>query len=314
MLTLASHRLAAPMLALSLLACDSAATPVVDGGVDAPVAADAGSDAGPPRGGMSAACTSDIDCVDGLECFESDITYGQFGTGGPAHGYCSRYCDVDADCGGTGTCLNGGSGGVCFANCTFGPALTSPSAALDPSKCSGRDDVTCSNLGPAGPICVPTCRSNSDCPTGRICSPVSGTCSRDPATPHDRAGTCDDATCSGICLNLPNGGRACTDRCTLGGDTTLDCGGNTVGFCALTEIGLPVGAGDIGYCTAACTHHDDCLNPQTWCTRIEGGAASVGYCLEAPLCSAECIGDHACTPLQPDGNSYCVETAFPLSR
>jgi hypothetical protein len=109
------------------------------------------------------------------------------------------------------------------------------------------------------------------------------------------------------------GVAACSSYCALGGALagTSDCGGLEKGLCAYNPPGA--GAGDMGFCAAACSKHTDCLTPAFSCfteKNVTGVLVDGGYCYGAIPCDdppGNCpIGTCTATP---DG-SFCLDPAF----
>ncbi len=199
------------------------------------------------------ACSADADCTGGLTC----MTAGSkiiFETEAPAHGYCSKMCQVDADCGSgnVGICVGISSAtattqlGYCFQSCTFGGTAT---------KCQGRTDVGCLTLDntttPTTDVCYPICSQDSDCPVGRKCDVATNFCGDTAPIGAAAGGTAVIASfCSMACVvgNL----NACN---WVGSGSALTSGG-THGACALSSADAKIG--DIGFCSQECDTAANC--------------------------------------------------------
>ena len=238
----------------------------------------AGGSGGASVTAIGKACSADADCTGGLTC----MTAGSkiiFETEGPAHGYCSKMCTVDTDCGNgnVGICVGVSSAtatpqlGYCFQSCTFGGTAT---------KCQGRTDVGCLTLPangtiPAADVCYPICSQDSDCPVGRKCDVATNLCA-DTAAIGDPLGThCTSnpdtgaSSCAGGCLPVGNGGTAvlasfCSMLCVVGnlnacnwvGAGSALTSGGVHGVCALSSSTAQVG--DIGFCAQECDTAANC--------------------------------------------------------
>jgi len=271
---------------------------------------------------LGTACVVNADCGAGLKCLTSTSTVPAFG-GGPADGYCSKNCSTDNDCPSPGsTCFLGASPnvGVCVLSCDIGPSLISLDEALDPNKCNGREDVRCGPLDNMGNFygCLPTCGRDDQCPAGRVCDPRKAVCVSVPSAGLPGGAQCDPMAttteCAGICISFSGGVTSCSSPCVLGGDFTdltavTDCGGLDKGVCAYSPAGN--GAGDYGYCAAACQTHGDCQNPSFWCSSV--GLPSNGYCFGSKACpggQANCQSPNICTNTQY--GPYCLNPQYPL--
>jgi hypothetical protein len=229
-------------------------------------------------------CNSDRDCGTILNCMKAtgnDIV----SQGGPAGGYCSFKCSDMADAKCTtlgGSCNDLGTMAVpalyCLQSCTLGGDAT--------TKCHARTDVACfpstsvatSNAG----LCVPTCSSDVECPTGRSCafnicfdsSVVTGPMglTGDPLGSHcdpSLAGTAND-TCKEQCVGAVGMPPAfCSTYCVVNSVTACNFVDKMTpltgehGICApaTTISGTGNGAiGDVGICVQQCDKNADCLD------------------------------------------------------
>jgi hypothetical protein len=114
----------------------------------------------------------------------------------------------------------------------------------------------------------------------------------------------------------------CSELCVLGGDPanpagSPSCGGPAKGLCIFRPA--PNGAGDYGYCTAACEKQDDCQNPAFFCMPEMGltGTTGVsnGFCFNGTPCpkgASDCaaIPMSACTATKY--GPICLTSDFPL--
>ncbi len=272
------------------------------------------------------ACEADTDCKPGLRCITSradDPTMG----GGPASGYCSKSCTMDSDCADDTTvrCVvdENWQNGICLLTCTIGPALTFVNDPLDPKKCNGRNDVSCTPADINTNLCLPTCGGDSQCPLGRVCDPRLTVCVDKASTGKPTGAPCDPKAkvpeCAGICAEFVGGATTCTSSCVLGGDPgptmTPNCGGVEHGYCLYWNDAN--GAGDIGFCAPACNKHDDCQAPSFWCRGIGGFTGEFvanGYCMGTAACpkgQSDCKSpNETCTPTK--FGPFCLDPTFPL--
>jgi hypothetical protein len=281
-------------------------------GADGAPVGDGASDDGSTKSTTAGPCAVDSDCASGLTCIAATDTSSLFG-GGPAHGYCSKSCMANADCkGGNGTCKleSAGGPGACVLSCTLGPSLLAFNNPISSSPCVGRDDLACQALDASGKVfgCLPLCAQDSQCPSGLHCDPNTAVCVEKPATGDPTGTACDPtasaSTCAGFCLGITGGDdgtiSACSSPCVIGGDSpylsTPSCGGLTKGLCAFVEP--EDGAGDLGYCTAACVTQSDCQFPVFSCSPISGltgvdGGVPNGFCFPTTPCPNgpdDCLG------------------------
>ncbi len=269
---------------------------------------------------LATECTTDSDCgADGV-CIKSTDNEPVF-NGGPANGYCSKACNDDADCG-PGTCVKaqGETVGKCLLDCTIGPPLEGNIYQdLDPEKCHGRTDLRCTPLANnGGTVCLPVCGSDSQCDPGRFCHHKFGVCTDAASSGLEMGAACtqNDDQCDGVCINFTGGATACSNPCSLGGETidTPECGGLASGICAYFPADN--GLGDYAYCAAACTSHDDCQNPTFWCNFIQGITNDVvpnGFCFGVDKCPGgqdDCVNGGTCT--DTIHGKYCLDPEFPL--
>jgi hypothetical protein len=200
----------------------------------------------------------------------------------------------------------------CFLACDIGvPPLDSVWEPLDEGKCLGRPDARCAELGQTTDgVCVPTCGSDADC-DGRVCHPALGVCvDRAPTAALGQRCNAPRDVCNGVCVDLGDGQSMCSSPCNLGGEslTTHDCGGIDHGICAIGKQAS--GLGDQGFCTNACTTHEECQVPIVFCFNVPGPPPDApvlpkGFCLVAPQCpggQADCDAQQAGLP--------CVDTAY----
>ena len=262
-------------------------------------------------------CETDSDCgnAEGATCVAATDDDAVF-MGGPSNGYCSKKCQKSGDCPGESSiCVKAGADteGRCVLGCTIGPKSNDLDAMLDPEKCHGRDDLRCSALSNGSTVCLPGCGNDGYCPSGMVCDLRYNVC-KAMAYPGKGLGqTCDPAAmtpeCSAICIPDPSGKGLCTAQCVRGGDMD-DCGGLDKGACLFTpNKPADVGAGDIGFCTAACTAQEDCANPMMWCAHLNGLPPEYGYCVPGlPSCNtqADCDAKIATKELPP--GFQCIDT------
>ncbi|HZF56049.1 MAG TPA: hypothetical protein VE093_45860, partial [Polyangiaceae bacterium] len=283
------------------------------------------------------ACTADADCGMTGRCIKSSDDHPFLG-GGPAGGYCSLDCMIDADCPGfIDRCLGAEKGkpGSCFQGCEVGPEPMTFFEEPDPDKCRGREDVACATIEGGG-VCLPLCGSDSQC-EGRACDPKINVCVDTSSMGLEMGEACNPMkdACAGHCASFLTNAPGepmksislCTEYCVFGGaffDAKTgevfgqnDCGGLTGGICVFLPQNQ--GTGDIGFCSPACTTHDDCLHPDLWCTRIgpPGFYEPNGFCLPADPCTGpqDCNQQGAmgqvCAATKY-GKSYCLSDKFDL--
>ena len=267
-----------------------------------------------PENALAAACSKDADCGAGLRGIVATSDSPALG-GGAGSGYCTQDCIADKDCKGEGSaCLipNGADKGECFLGCVIGPELKFLDDPMAEDKCHGRDDLRCSVLN-AGTVCLPACGKDSQC-DGRLCDPRTGFCVDTIAAGKPLGAACNaDAKvdeCAGFCQKFTGSSSSvCSSPCVLGDSDLLntnDCGGLDKGLCVFRPTGY--GSGDFGRCTLACTEHDQCANPNWWCSG--NNFALNGYCFTTPDCktTTDCAmsgPEHAC--IKTKFGSKCLE-------
>jgi hypothetical protein len=252
---------------------------------------------------LGKACNAATDCTGGLMCMRATDNILD-GTSGPAHGYCTRSCGTDTDCGSGGACLDTAAAGAttpvgyCFKRCTFG----GPGGS---SKCHGRLDVACATLdattSPPLDVCYPICSQDSDCPTGRKCDLSTSQCTDTPRAGDPLGSHCTRSpdggasNCAGGCLPIGGAGGGttvvasfCSMLCVVGNlmacnwvgaGMSLASGTGVHGVCALASANAM--AGDIGYCTQECDTAADCRNqtdPGVMCDVSAMSAIGHGFC------------------------------------
>jgi hypothetical protein len=283
----------------------------------------------PGAGGIAAPCMSMSDCGPGLDCLLPSASDPVFG-GGVAGGFCTEQCNDDTDCvAGGGVCYSTveNQSGLCTLPCTLGPPLVSVFDPLVPTKCLGREDVRCDKTTMEGDVCLPTCGSDTEC-GGGFCDPRTGVCVGDAGvgfptgTPCPLADAGAPDPCAGTCIFFTTQGTngMCSRPCVLGaagksdgGNINDTCGGPENGLCAFHPEAY--GAGDVGYCTLACTTPSDCLNPSFACFSVPAltAAFSKGYCFPATACpngQQDCgAGSTYVCATTPSG-PQCLDPAF----
>jgi hypothetical protein len=211
---------------------------------------------------LGGACQSTADCRMGLGC--ADVVFSGVGQPYMAGGYCSRWCEQDADC---ATLAAGAYCAVGFfgsdLNLCLSPCVTGDEGGAE--KCGGREDLSCSIGRPPGiqDSCLPRCRSNADCPTGR-CSSSTGLCetaSIGATSPPGATCSTERTSCNGFCAPLSAGSSdgVCSGYCRLGST----CGAGPGSVCASEFFGLREGDG--GTCEQACNTSMDCAAGYTAC-------------------------------------------------
>lgn len=234
-------------------------------------------------------CQLDDDCATGLRCLTTDTD--EWLGGGAPNGYCSQDCFEDPTVCGAGLCLQtSDSAAYCVEQCELG--------FPDPSKCHGREDLSCTPLRAADgsflAYCSPTCRNDADC-DGRKCDLGWGNCIDELPEGAPIGAQCEqDSDCqTSFCYptELADGSQhaVCSGACTLG--ATAGCG---LAQSIAEEPGQPVclppisglSAGDLGLCQQSCNCNEQCLHPNAVCLIFpdDSGAQSVfgtdGICIE----------------------------------
>jgi hypothetical protein len=221
-----------------------------------------------------------------------------FGDGGPSQGMCTMSCTpggtecdtlkAGAECFDFGTTAD--PQGYCLDSCAQGDPLDLA------SKCAGRSDFVCVDLGDTAPLpfCVPHCRSDAECGTGLYCdkSSLLGLCTKtkpsgDPVgTDCTPGGT--TSTCEGYCIRTSDTGvtpvtGTCVELCAAGFECMYGSGSKPSpgGFCggALSDT---FGALDLGYCLPNCECSGDCKLPGDLCRKWPDADADLATVLGAP--------------------------------
>jgi Cys-rich repeat protein len=250
-------------------------------------------------------CTSDAQCAEGMVCAKANGTL--FGGAGPSKGMCTKACTPTP----AGTeCSDLKPGAQCF---DFGTDDEPQGYCLDAceqdsplditSKCAGRTDFVCADLGdedtgPA-PFCVPHCRSDAECGTGLFCdkSSLLGLCSKTkppagdpvgaPCTPTTESDPVPN-TCAGYCIRTSENGVSpvtgvCVELCSGGSECMYGAGSKPTpgGFCggALSD---PWGALDLGYCLPSCSCTSDCKIEGDLCRKWTDNQSDLAEELGAP--------------------------------
>jgi hypothetical protein len=234
----------------------------------------AGGTAGAPSGPLplvGASCATDADCGgNGGVC--ATVDSGIWAPGGPAGGYCTAPCPLAgvqdectianpiAACAPIGT--NGA--GYCILTCQQGQPFNIA------TKCLGRSDLLCNQLGG----CLPSCGSNDRCPAGTECDLYDGFCVPPPVASETQGQECNpsvDTFCPCASLDPVN-------------PAELSTNGVCAGFCAL---GVPVACG-----FDAAPRDSVCLSGD-----IQGdGILDIGLCLSTCDCNDDCPTGAVCRP------------------
>jgi hypothetical protein len=272
---------------------------IISGGGRAGSVGRAGSGGGSNVGStaLGTECSSDAQCGDGLICAKANGTL--FGGAGPSKGMCTMPCEP----GGT-ECGALKAGAECF---DFSTTAETQGYCLDAceqdtpvdvtSKCAGRSDFVCVDLGEDAvlPFCVPHCRSDAECGTGLFCdkSSLLGLCSKTKPPAGDPVGSdCTPSatsnTCEGYCIRTSADGvtpvtGSCVELCSGGSECMYGSGSNPApgGFCggALSD---PFGAIDLGYCLPNCSCSGDCKLPGDLCRKWPDADRDLADVLGAP--------------------------------
>lgn len=257
-----------------------------DGGVTGSGGAGgSGTGTGTVTASLGLPCSTDHDCGSVLICMQADGNR-ILGAAGPAGGYCSFACSAgtDANCtAANGTCENVNTTAApkyyCFQNCTLQEDPTKN------NKCQQRTDVSCqptsSTVGATAGVCFPTCSSDGECPTGRVCLfnfcvdttvpanvpglPLYSHCDTKAVAPTTAADPVPAGLCQESCLGSSMGTLAfCSTNCVLGSDTACNYAlmstalatGVNHGVCTPYNMGDQIG--DVGYCVQQCDAAKDC--------------------------------------------------------
>lgn len=282
----------------------------------------AGGSGGGPTGQpgyVGRACADDSACGPGGRCILPDV-FDSAMFGGPAGGYCTLPCEVPEDCPDPGSdCAIKPTGeGECVLGCTWGkPAFKYGETPLDPNKCHGREDVACVQQYNDLTVCWPTCGSDSQCPTGKLCDPLLTVCVDTPPEGKQFGEECDVEAqdCAGHCMRLQGTEKqtVCTNLCALGGlfEDSLDCGGIEKGWCVARGTNNGAGIGDRGYCVPSCLTQEDCRTPDFFCVNFL--PASTGLCMPAIVCESD--GDCANPATECADTTlgkFCLSPEYPL--
>lgn len=282
---------------------------------------------------LGATCSADTDCGS-LRCYGAEVQDAVF-SGGPAHGYCSKPCEEDADCAAIvpgALCAENvayGTEGRCLLGCERTPGRWFDE--LPAGKCQDRGDVACSAgidrpgaayFEPSQFACVPWCGSDSDCPAPLRCSPYNGTCQE--TLPENRlpmGSACDPTAtnrCEGLCadfsaLQQPGSGPPgmCSRACAIGSpETTTQCGGPDSGLCGYFFADVR-GPGDVSFCMPACDTHADCRAAELgmYCTGLELAPTTRGFCLTPDDCSSVACARPNTTCLDTPSGKRCIDTS-----
>ncbi len=246
---------------------------------------------------LGLACTSDAQCGPSMVCATANGTL--FGTGGPSNGMCTKSCSP-----GGSECNTLKAGATCF---NFGTDAAPKRYCLDAcvhgdpvelqSKCSGRPDFVCAELG-QGTIktfCLPHCRSDVECGSGLYCDKTSqlGLCSQTELPAGDPVGTpctpgATTTTCEGFCMRTSAAGAtpatgACVELCSAGFECIHSSGSSATpsGLCG-GSLSDSFGAFDLGYCLANCSCTADCKLPGDLCRKWPNMNADLASALGAP--------------------------------
>ena len=271
-------------------ACGESHTSETDAGItfDARPAPDTGVtpdvDAGPApvEGDIGAPCGTMDDC-ESFCLSEMD---------GFRDGYCTAPCDADTACPTGSTCTPIGRGmSICLADCDPGAMMRS---------CRAGYGCADSFMLP-GPICLPGCTDDTDCPDGTMCDPDgdftgAGTCF-DPTSEYGDACT-DSVECpsDGFCLEEDFGGwpgGACIG---------FGCDPDSGSGCADGAVCLRSARGG-GLCVRGCGSGADCRDGYDCVTDDE--FTDRMYCGPSCTSDAQCSDGRVCNP----GTGIC-DVAF----
>jgi len=245
---------------------------------------------------LGAECAADADCGAGLICAKPNGT--TFGGGGPSNGMCTMPCEpggtecdslkAGAECFDFSTTDT--PKGYCLDSCELGPPLDVT------SKCAGRSDFVCVDLGDTVtlPFCVPHCRSDAECGSGLFCDKTGllGLCSKTKHTGDPVGSPCtpgaDTPTCEAYCLRtsadgvMPVTGQ-CAELCSGGSECMYGSGTKPApgGFCggALSDN---FGAVDLAYCLPNCSCTGDCALEGDLCRKWPDADQDTATALGAP--------------------------------
>jgi uncharacterized membrane protein YgcG len=190
-------------------------------------------------------------------------------------------------------CIKFTTGSYCLEACEQG----TPVADLS-TKCGGRSDFVCADLGPSGtiaPFCVPNCRSNEECGPGLYCdkSDLPGLCTKTKPPSGDPVGaSCNPNsttnTCEGICIrtsadNVTPVTGECVEFCSGGFECMYGAGPNPTpgGFCA-GKLSTTFGAIDVGFCLPNCSCSSDCQFEGFLCRKWPDNQSDLAMAVGAP--------------------------------
>jgi hypothetical protein len=222
----------------------------------------------PAAGAVGAECKADAECREGGE----PVCLAMVG------GYCSVSCGAQGgdDCSGEAVCdaLDTHSR-YCLDGCLIRNGNDDCRAGY---RCAERPDV--SNLdGESVGVCLPACRVDTDCESGRRCDAETGSCRlpglRAVGEPCLRAEECSGALCA---LGAGFVGGMCSARC---GPADSPC----------PETALCVAAGANPMCLRPCTGDADCRADEGYRCR---GVSGVSVCLPGCRTHADCSPEEHC--------------------
>lgn len=247
------------------------------------------------EGGKAAAGTIGAACEEAGDCTEVEepVCLKQPG------GYCSEECQGSGlfECDSQSICHGlGDRAWYCLDGC-----LTENGNAdcRDEYRCEPRPDVNNLDGRPVG-VCLPKCKADAECPTGRRCELETGNCVPRGTKKTGEACTGNAPCNGGLCLkNDTFRGGYCSARC---GDQFSECEPGS--FCHEVE-GTAV-------CLAACDGDTDCragegYKCRTIATRKDRDGKDVPVRVCVPRCqsNAECDDGFHCDAASGD----CVEGA-----
>jgi hypothetical protein len=263
---------------------------------------------GPNSGLIGAACTSEADCREGLDCLtsESRLIAGQGPSAGiclarcvPEHDFCQELdarskCTVLYDSGTPSEKLDDVA--YCLPGCELG---TQPNE-LD--KCRSRIDLVCTEAtaGSGVGYCRPACRGDLDCGS-RFCDLGTGLCGDTRPSGDPIGSECDpnasSNSCAGGCIEHGASYAECSGACRYdtpgcgqtGEDLPLDF------FCYL-DPAVGTGEGDLGYCARVCDCDDNCDRDDAVCQPEPNLAAKTG---RPGVCASKIFPSGAARPNTP---------------
>lgn len=222
---------------------------------------------------LGAVCTGDDECPPTAFCLtaSSDALYG----GRPTQGTCVADCTDSQRCDryANASCVRAGDRSLCFEACQLGTGTA--------DRCHARKQTACEPLTGTSGYCRPICSSDADCETGH-CDPKHGVCvSQGTAGEPDFGKTCTStgdaevASCSGLCVDVPQMFEVCSHRCVFGESSDCSLLAGIRGGCVVATPGGSIG--DVGYCAPLCDADVDCSAFGRSCDLFKEGVLEAAF-------------------------------------